>query len=259
MRKSLLSMAAVAALVGTPALAADMALKAPPPPPAPIWSGWYFGANGGGGWENATWTFPTVQFFATAAGQSFSTNPNGGIAGGQFGYNYQFGHWVVGGEFMGDWSGLSQKVVGPVPAFPFDSYTTKLSDLESLTLRFGYAPANWLVYGKAGIATGGVNLSGISGVPVAGVAFSNTQRQWGPTVGVGLEFLWTPHFVVGVEYDFTVLGGESVNTTATCTAAALCGATTAPVAINSGAFNISTLTGRVSYKFDWAPISIAAR
>jgi hypothetical protein len=76
---------------------------------------------------------------------------------------------------------------------------------------------------------------------------------------VGLEFLWTPHFVVGVEYDFTVLGGESVNTTATCTAAALCGATTAPVAINSGAFNISTLTGRVSYKFDWAPISIAAR
>jgi outer membrane immunogenic protein len=140
MKKGLLSMAAVAALVGTPALAADMALKAPPPPPAPIWSGWYFGANGGGGWENATWTFPTVQFFATAAGQSFSTNPNGGIAGGQFGYNYQFGHWVVGGEFMGDWSGLSQKVVGPVPAFPFDSYTTKLSDLESLTLRFGYAP-----------------------------------------------------------------------------------------------------------------------
>jgi outer membrane immunogenic protein len=185
MRKSLLSIAAVAALFGTPAFAADMALKAPPLPPAPIWSGWYFGANGGGGWENTTWTFPTVQFFATAAGQSFSTNPNGGIAGGQFGYNYQFGHWVVGGEFMGDWSGLSQKVVGPVPAFPFDSYTTKLSDLESLTLRFGYAPANWLFYGKAGIATGSVNLSAISGVPVAGVAFSNTQRQWGPTVGVG--------------------------------------------------------------------------
>jgi opacity protein-like surface antigen len=78
-------------------------------------------------------------------------------------------------------------------------------------------------------------------------------------VGVGLEFLWTPHFVVGVEYDFTALGGESVISTATCTAAALCGATVAPVSINSGTFNISTVTGRVSYKFDWAPIPIAAR
>lgn len=113
-----------AGLLVTPALAADMALKAPLLPPPPLWTGWYVGANGGGGWANTTWTFPAPQFFATAAGQSFSTNPNGGIAGGQIGYNYQFSNWVVGGEFMGDWANLSQKVVGPVPAFPFDSFTT---------------------------------------------------------------------------------------------------------------------------------------
>src|ERR1700728_643493 len=105
MRTRLIVIAATAILGGSPVLAADMALKAPPIPLVPIWSGWYFGANGGGGWENNTWTVAAAQFFATAAGQSFGTNPNGGIAGGQFGYNYQFGRWVVGGEFMGDWSG----------------------------------------------------------------------------------------------------------------------------------------------------------
>src|SRR5580693_8700497 len=33
------------------AYAADMPLKAPPAaPPAPTWTGWYIGVNGGGGW-----------------------------------------------------------------------------------------------------------------------------------------------------------------------------------------------------------------
>jgi outer membrane immunogenic protein len=249
MKKIVLGLIA-AGFLAMPALAADMALKAPLLPPAPLWTGWYIGANGGGGWENTNWTFPTAQFFATAAGQSFSTNPSGGIAGGQVGYNYQFGHWVVGGELMGDWANLSNKVTGPVPAFPFDSFTTKLQDLESLSLRLGYAPANWLFYGKAGIATGGINLSALSGVPVPGVAFSNTQRLWGPTVGAGLEFMWTPHFVVGVEYDFTSFGGESVLTTASCNGNPACaGFGAVPVSMNSGFFNISTVTGRISYKF----------
>jgi outer membrane immunogenic protein len=239
----------VAGLLATPAMAADMALKAPPLPPPPLWTGWYAGVNGGGGWENTTWTFTAPQFFATAAGQSFSTNPNGGIAGWQIGYNYQFGNWVVGGELMGDWANLSNKVTGPVPAFPFDTFTTKLQDLESLTLRLGYAPGNWLFYGKAGVATGGINLSALSGPPVAGVGFSNTQRQVGPTVGAGLEFMWAQHFVVGVEYDFTSFGGEAVGATATCNGNPACTGVVAPVGMTSGFFNISTVTGRVSYKF----------
>jgi len=43
---------AVAGLIGTPAFAADMAVKAPPPAPAPVysWNGWYAGFNVGGIW-----------------------------------------------------------------------------------------------------------------------------------------------------------------------------------------------------------------
>jgi hypothetical protein len=36
MKKTLIGIAAIAALIGTPALAADMALKAPPPVVAPF-------------------------------------------------------------------------------------------------------------------------------------------------------------------------------------------------------------------------------
>ena len=47
--------AAIAALVGMPAFAADMAVKAPPsPPPAPVyqWAGFYIGGNVGGTWND---------------------------------------------------------------------------------------------------------------------------------------------------------------------------------------------------------------
>jgi outer membrane immunogenic protein len=43
--------AAIAALIGTPVLAADMAVKAPPAAVATYnWTGFYLGVEGGGAW-----------------------------------------------------------------------------------------------------------------------------------------------------------------------------------------------------------------
>jgi outer membrane immunogenic protein len=66
MRKLLLATTALAALVVTPALAADMAAPVykAPPPPAPIfsWTGFYIGLNGGYGWGHDPVTFsPAVK------------------------------------------------------------------------------------------------------------------------------------------------------------------------------------------------------
>ena len=51
--KKLATAIAAIALIGTPAFAADMAVKAPPPAPAPapvcIWCGYYVGVNAAGG------------------------------------------------------------------------------------------------------------------------------------------------------------------------------------------------------------------
>ena len=63
MKNAWVGIAALATLIGTPALAADMALKAPAPsaPPPCIWCGWYIGANAGG-----TWGDPNVTTSASA-------------------------------------------------------------------------------------------------------------------------------------------------------------------------------------------------
>jgi outer membrane immunogenic protein len=159
MRKYLIAMAATATLAASPVLAADMELKAPPLPVMPPWAGSYIGINGGGGWDHNTWTFPTLQFFNTAVNQGFATNPNGGVAGGQMGYNFQFGQWVIGLEVAGDWSGMRQTLIGPVtPVFPLDSFTTKIQDYETFTARLGFAPGwsgygtgSWLLYVKGGV------------------------------------------------------------------------------------------------------------
>lgn len=251
MKKILLGFAAIATLIGTPALAADMELKAPPPPPPATWAGWYVGINGGGGWADTTWTFPVVEFFNTAAGQSFGTHPSGGLVGGQIGYNFQTGPWVVGAEFDGDWADLSQTRVGPLAAvFPADSFTTKLQDLETFTFRVGYAPGNWLWYVKAGAATGSVSFSGLSGPPVPGVAFSNTQRLGGPTAGAGVEFMWGPHFVLGVEYDYAALGGGgNITPFAACNGNPGCAGNAGFLIVGTTIFQVQTVTGRISYKF----------
>jgi outer membrane immunogenic protein len=91
MKRSLFAFATIAALMATPAMAADMMpLKAPPPPPAWTWTGCYVGVNGGGGWgKDRNWTDSTG---VVHGGQNIS----GGMAGGQIGCDYQFGSWVVG-------------------------------------------------------------------------------------------------------------------------------------------------------------------
>src|SRR3954453_16480883 len=107
MRKFLLSTAGLLALgLGTPASAADMAVKAPPPAPLPViynWSGFYIGANGGWGQSH------NCLDFVTLVGPVFSdgcADRSGGLAGGQIGYRWQTNQFVFGLEAQGDWADL---------------------------------------------------------------------------------------------------------------------------------------------------------
>src|SRR5262249_3700484 len=73
----------------------------PAPQPAPYyncaynWSGLYAGINGGFGWGSSSWD-----------GIPASFDVNGGLFGGQLGYNWQFGPWVLGIEGDADWTDL---------------------------------------------------------------------------------------------------------------------------------------------------------
>ncbi len=75
--KKLLNAIGALGLIGTPAFAADMAVKAPPPAPAPVysWTGWYIGGNVGGTWSNDPISVNTTnQQFCTTAQEC-----NGGL------------------------------------------------------------------------------------------------------------------------------------------------------------------------------------
>src|SRR5216683_213363 len=97
-RHLLLAATALSVLAGSSAYAADMPTKAYPSyiSPAPImtWTGFYAGVNAGYGWANVG-----------VAGAS--NNLSGFIGGGQLGYNWQIGAFVIGVE--GDFQGSTQR------------------------------------------------------------------------------------------------------------------------------------------------------
>src|ERR1700750_1474456 len=98
--KKIVIAAAGALARSTPAFAADLAIKAPPPPPVPMfsWTGFYVGANIGGAWANDG-------FHDTLLLSNFNNAGSGVfIGGGQIGGNYQIGQFVIGGEWDFDWA-----------------------------------------------------------------------------------------------------------------------------------------------------------
>jgi outer membrane immunogenic protein len=176
----------------------------------------------------------------------------GGMFGGQAGYNIQNNWLVFGIELKGDWTNLTNTQVGGVsPSFPSDAFATKLQDLETLSMRLGYAPANWLFYGEVGAASATIQLNALSGPPVSNVAFSDTQRVGGFALGGGIESLWAGHFILGVEYQYVVLS-DSIHRSAFCNGPAPCvgvGAAGTPVTISGDPFRVQSVVARASYKF----------
>ncbi len=232
MKKAALGIIAIAALIGTPALAADMALKAPPPAPAPacIWCGWYIGANGGYGWEGSTGNldpnFPNL-FGASAAvaggfiPSNLAVTPQGGFGGGQIGYNWQKGQWVWGLEADFQGSGIRNTSTVVYPGGLFVPSTTTTSDnlnwFGTARVRAGVlASPNFLLYGTGGLAYGhvGENIT-LTGNPVASGFYVGTggHTQVGWSAGAGAEWMVTSNISIKAEYLFVDLGQTSVTTT----------------------------------------------
>jgi hypothetical protein len=115
--------AALFSLIGAPALAADLPVKAPPaPPPIFSWSGCYAGVHVGAGWINnqidggpfvstvpATLLPPALLGGAVVpmSGTDFGSIRSTATLGGQAGCSYQFAsHLVVGVEGDANWAGF---------------------------------------------------------------------------------------------------------------------------------------------------------
>jgi outer membrane immunogenic protein len=195
MRNSLISI-----LVGTGlslaangfVVAADMAVKAPPLPPPPVfsWTGFYVGGNVGYSWGKASGDLndPAINFFSGLGSlpTSFaeSLKPKGVIGGGQFGYNYQINPtWVVGleadlqaseeyarGSQNASTGGTSigPGITGITASNVAATFEGRISWFATARARAGVLiTPTTLLYGTGGLAFGGVKVSGSGGANIS--------------------------------------------------------------------------------------------
>jgi outer membrane immunogenic protein len=232
--------------------------KAPPVVVAAAgpWSGFYAGAHGGYGWGDAKHVYPpggASNDIAPAAGGAFTQDVGGGIVGGHLGANYQTGNIVMGLEGSFAWSGIkgTSRDVFPGPAplnVETETYETKLKWLATVTPRLGVAQGTWLYYAKGGLAVGRVRVLTTNTDPGGLRIFEETTDHVGWTVGGGIEHVWTPNWVIGIEYNYVDLGREKYGGHRTVS-----GVNQAGYESTVG-LNFSSVLARLSYKFGPAPV-----
>jgi outer membrane immunogenic protein len=206
MKKLLLSSIALVALTGS-AVAADMAVKAPPPAPLPViynWSGFYIGANGGWGQSHNCVDFNN---FVTPGGLLVTGDAcrdrSGGLVGGQVGYRWQSNQFVFGLEAQGDWADLSNTRVSLLN--PTLSTRVKTDGIGLFTGQIGWAWNAALLYVKGGAAVTSNRFSILDNITGVELAAASATR-WGGTVGVGFEYGFAPNWSVGAEYNHLWMG-----------------------------------------------------
>jgi outer membrane immunogenic protein len=185
MMKPLTVIVAFAVLSGTPAFAADIAVKASPVAPAPVfsWTGFYGGLNMGVSFGDAStnWNYfapsgtaplggpPTVCGISGGAfciSDSDTVNMNGPIGGAQVGYNWQTGNFLAGIE--ADFQGTGQSGTRDL-TIPFQvngisggtagvSITERMLWLGTVRGRLGYVADRSLLYATGGLAYGRVEV-----------------------------------------------------------------------------------------------------
>jgi outer membrane immunogenic protein len=211
-----------------------MAVKAPPPAPAPVytWTGFYVGGNIGYSWGNATNDFAFQQIglggppFWTFNGTEHE-HPNGVIGGAQAGYNWQAGVYLYGIEAdiqdsgqkqTGTFSGVLFRDLFFGPNLFTASVTNQINWFGTVRGRLGVTSANWLFYATGGLAYGSVTSSGVlqpvppfSGCGGTGcfespVAWSGSATKVGWTAGAGVENRFFANWSWKIEYLYMDLG-----------------------------------------------------
>ncbi len=209
-KKILTGGAILSALITGSALAADMAVKAPMYAPAPAysWTGFYVGAHVGGSWGTTDAALDPGLFgpFSIPLG---SGTTNGLLGGGQIGYNYQVGGFVLG--VQGDIAAIDNKgSVHPIFFFgPASLASAKSNWLATVTGRVGGVVLDKiLVYVKGGGAWLNRDYSLTDpGFPIS-VSQNNTRFGW--TLGLGTEYAFNRNWTGFVEYDYLDFGNKSI-------------------------------------------------
>lgn len=207
MRKQLLASAAVLAISGGAAFAADLPTHKSPLAPAPAaaftWTGCYAGLHAGGD-------------FGTSSGHdeygvSLSGNTSGAIGGAQVGCNYQVDHFVIGAEAEIWGSGLTgsaSKAISDGEGYVTEHYKARSDVAGDIALRAGYAIDRTLIFGKVGLAVAQYHYS--VSIPDDEFYASSNSTYTGLLLGLGVEYALDAHWSVKGEYDYITYPSKNV-------------------------------------------------
>src|SRR5262245_17374288 len=158
MNKMMTSVLALAALAASPAIAADLPVKAPPPPAPPAvynWTGLYSATVIGGGWEdvNGTYLLPPDRH---------NTSQSRGWWGSAYGAQYQWNNYVLGIEgayslpFEDDYGTSLSPSADCLSTVANRTCESRIRSYWTVGGKLGIAWNNWLLYGTGGYASGRV-------------------------------------------------------------------------------------------------------
>jgi outer membrane immunogenic protein len=218
MRKFLLGSVALAAMIASPAMAADMPVKALPPP-APVfydWSGAYIGFNYGQMWYDVDREYPDKRGKFCGDVQAldegcFLAGPGNGVGnhnlsdsdhifGFHAGAQWQWGQWIFGVE-----AALSAcfdecralNVLDPAIFLESDiASETKITNFFTVGPRLGWAWDRWMIFVTGGAASANLKATycgvstGLCGPAGFTGGFGDGQTwNWGWYAGAGVEYM----------------------------------------------------------------------
>jgi len=254
--------AALLPFFATSSFAADMLVKAPPPP-APAtssWTGFYVGLHAGGAWQsNQTDTFADPNGFLGPVSANASSKL-GAVGGFHAGYNWEFSPaWVAGIEGDFSWASVNNNVtVTPLFLSGVSTPNTRVSMsagpnwLSSVRGRLGFVGwANTMFYATGGVAWADMRHGGLENNSpptfvtnfLSDATFSKIQTGW--VAGGGVEYPVTEHVLLRAEYLYYAFDGTTASANLLPNPGAF------PVAFNYGWSRENIQVSRVglSYKF----------
>ena len=184
----------------SPAVAADMPIKAPNLRPAFDWSRFYIGGHTGyhRGSSSATLTNPDI---------ATDRNVVSGLIGGvQAGYN----HYLASGLLLGIEADLSFPNYLPTNHVVSGIATARSNAEERWDYvgtargRIGYARGNWLAYATGGFAWAGERFLNTPVATDVEEKHINVRPGW--AAGAGFEYAFAPHWSVRLEYLYAQFG-----------------------------------------------------
>jgi high affinity Mn2+ porin len=206
-----------------------MPVKAPPVPPAPPpfdWSGLYGGVHVGYAAGRSDWTATGAAAAAPISSaldffEAYDAFKGTGSyhVGLQAGYNHMLpSRLLLGVEADVSFPNtIAGQATFATPALGEANYAETVDVSGTLRARFGYAPANWLIYATAGLAWSydRFTRTQLAGTPPGAIAAPGTveilrKLRTGWAAGAGVETPVAPGWTAKLEYLFTGYGSHGV-------------------------------------------------